>query len=635
MKQLRVLLVCLGMLFGVSSAIADTRVALVIGNSRYREVGVLPNPQRDAVLVADTLKDEGFDVVLVEDATRAAMLQALNTFNDQADQADWALVYFAGHGLEIGGVDYLLPIDAQLKFDRDAQDEAVSLNRVLDTVVNARKMRLVILDACRNNPFATTMKRSVALRAVDRGLAPIQPQAGIMVVYAAAAGEVAEDGTGDHSPFTKALVNRLKEPGLEVSRLFNVVTADVLDATRHHQRPFEYGSNPSREEFFFKLPLPPEVSSPSSISDAKIWSYLKGSTDPKMLTDFHDGLSPDSPLRSAVEARLKEVLGNSVVAAPTPASTGLSPDEVAWSYIQGSTDAKILRKFLAQFPDSERRNEIWAKLASLEQLEPVAQSPTIADAPASNEATRPFADEAAWAQVAPSVFSADLRGFMERFPHSPLKHKAEQRLNELDETLWLETPRDDVAAQRHYLALFPDGLHKSQAQVLLASLEQLEPVAQSPTIADAPASNEATRPFADEAAWAQVAPSVFSADLRGFMERFPHSPLKHKAEQRLNELDETLWLETPRDDVAAQRHYLALFPDGLHKSQAQVLLASLEQLEPVASKRHIMTRERTVAVASVRHAALRPSPAPHPLIKAAAPAHESKCFRFREERYCP
>ena len=319
MKPLHVVLVCLGTLLSVSSAVADTRIALVIGNSRYNNVGVLANPQRDAALVADTLRSEGFDAVLVQDATQAVMIQALNAFNDRADQADWALVYFAGHGIEIGGVDYLLPIDARLRDDRDAQDEAVSLNRVLDTVENARKMRLVILDACRNNPFATTMKRSVASRAITRGLAPIEPQAGIMVVYAAAAGEVAEDGSGDHSPFTTALVNRLKEPGLEVSRLFNVVTADVLDATEHHQRPFEYGSNPSREEFFFKPPLPVEAPPSSSISDAKMWSYLKGSTDSKTLQDFHDVLPPDSPLRGAVEARLEEIQGrNDQVSMLTP-----------------------------------------------------------------------------------------------------------------------------------------------------------------------------------------------------------------------------------------------------------------------------------------------------------------------------
>ena len=140
---------------------ADTRVALVIGNSAYSGVGALSNPIGDAALVADALGSDGFKVKLVRDATRTAMLKALQAFSDEADQADWALVYYAGHGIEVGGVNYLLPTDVELRSDRDAQDEAISLNRVLETVENARKLRLVILDACRNNPFAAAMKRSI------------------------------------------------------------------------------------------------------------------------------------------------------------------------------------------------------------------------------------------------------------------------------------------------------------------------------------------------------------------------------------------------------------------------------------------------------------------------------------------
>ena len=113
-------------------AFADSRVALVIGNSAYAGVGALSNPKNDAALVAATLGGEGFKVTLVQDANRIAMLKALRGFSDEADQADWALVYYAGHGIEVGGVNYLLPIDVELREDRDAQDEAISLNRVLD-----------------------------------------------------------------------------------------------------------------------------------------------------------------------------------------------------------------------------------------------------------------------------------------------------------------------------------------------------------------------------------------------------------------------------------------------------------------------------------------------------------------------
>ena len=280
-------------------AFADSRVALVIGNSAYAGVGALSNPKNDAALVAATLGGEGFKVTLVQDANRIAMLKALRGFSDEADQADWALVYYAGHGIEVGGVNYLLPIDVELREDRDAQDEAISLNRVLDAVASAHKLRLVILDACRNNPFAATMKRSIYTRAVvDRGLAPADPPAGILVVYAAEAGQVAEDGASGHSPFTAALAHVLQEPGLEVRRLFDAVTADVIEATGGHQRPYQYGSNPSREAFYFA----PPVSASPSISDSAIAAAIDAATSVDQLTSLI-ALLPEGRLKERAQAR--------------------------------------------------------------------------------------------------------------------------------------------------------------------------------------------------------------------------------------------------------------------------------------------------------------------------------------------
>ena len=137
------------------------------------------NPKDDAALVAETLGGEGFKVTLLQDAKHDAMLKALRSFSDEADQADWALVYYAGHGIEVGGVNYLLPIDVELREDRDAEDEAISLDRVLRAVAKAHKLRLVVLDACRNNPFTGTMKRSIYTRGVvDRGLAACSAASG-------------------------------------------------------------------------------------------------------------------------------------------------------------------------------------------------------------------------------------------------------------------------------------------------------------------------------------------------------------------------------------------------------------------------------------------------------------------------
>ena len=236
-------------------ATAERRIALVFGNSAYQAASALRNPTNDAKGVAEALRNAGFNSVrVVNDATHDSMIQVLRTFQDEADTAEWAVVYYAGHGIEIGGVNYLVPTDARLKVDRDAQDEAVSLNRVLDAVAGAKKLKLVMLDACRDNPFARQMRRTIATRAVSRGLTSIEPEGATLVVYAAKDGEVAEDGGGDHSPFTAALMKRLQQPGVEINRLFRLVTGDVLQATGNHQRPFVYGSIPGEEEFYFRVP---------------------------------------------------------------------------------------------------------------------------------------------------------------------------------------------------------------------------------------------------------------------------------------------------------------------------------------------------------------------------------------------
>jgi uncharacterized caspase-like protein len=130
------------------------RVALVIGNSAYVNVPRLPNPTGDAEAIAQVLRADGFkSVTVVEDASRADMASGVQAFQAEADQADWALVYYAGHDIEIGGTNYLVPADARLKSDRNAPDEAMSLNRVIDTISGAKKLKLLMLDACRDNPF--------------------------------------------------------------------------------------------------------------------------------------------------------------------------------------------------------------------------------------------------------------------------------------------------------------------------------------------------------------------------------------------------------------------------------------------------------------------------------------------------
>jgi uncharacterized caspase-like protein len=241
-----------GLAAAQQQGIAEKRVALVVGNSEYRNVPVLPNPGRDAQALATVLRSVGFqNVQLATDVSRTRLIENLRAFARAASDADWAVVYYAGHGIEINGVNYLIPVDATLGADRDVAYEAVPLEQVLDSVDAARRLRVVILDACRDNPFLAQMKRGAGTRSVGRGLARIEPAGGTLVAYAAKAGQVALDGDGGgNSPFVASLIKYLPQPGIEINMLFRLVRDDGMEATGRKQEPFIYGSLPARDFFF-------------------------------------------------------------------------------------------------------------------------------------------------------------------------------------------------------------------------------------------------------------------------------------------------------------------------------------------------------------------------------------------------
>lgn len=233
------------------------RVALVIGNSAYTQTGMLPNPVKDARSMVATLKRVGFThVVDLYDATREQMLQGLKTWGDSVEGAEWALVFFAGHGLELNGTTYIVPIDAALRRDTHVEDETISLNRIIAKVDAASKIGLIILDSCRDNPFLKKMTRSGgATRSIGQGLAPVDPEGNVLVAYAAKPGTVAEDGTGDHSPFTAALLQHMTERGIEVQFLFRKVRETVRTATERRQEPAHYSAL-GAEPLYLRPPLP-------------------------------------------------------------------------------------------------------------------------------------------------------------------------------------------------------------------------------------------------------------------------------------------------------------------------------------------------------------------------------------------
>jgi hypothetical protein len=245
------------------------RIALVIGNSAYKNVPALTNPQKDASAIAASLRNIGFETVTLSiDATREKLIDALRAFADESEKADWAIVYYAGHGIEVNGQNYLIPTDARLATDRDVQFEAIPLDQVMAALEGAKKLKLVLLDACRDNPFAPQMRKTtapapaavaaastaggtVSSRSIGRGLGEVKVQGASLVVFAAKHGETALDGEGGNSPFAVALVQRIATPGVEINKIFRLVRDDVMEATAGRQEPYTYGSLPGKEDFFF------------------------------------------------------------------------------------------------------------------------------------------------------------------------------------------------------------------------------------------------------------------------------------------------------------------------------------------------------------------------------------------------
>ena len=227
--------VALGILAANCGAQAAERVALVIGNGNYQHTGQLANPVNDAALMAQSLRGVGFEVVTASDATHKSLLNAMSEFGRVSQGAQVALFFYAGHGLEVAGRNWILPVDADIQASSDLPSAAVKVDDVLELMeLSEARIRLVVLDACRNNPLPRSLTRSTT-----RGLAKIDASAaGTMVVFSAAPGEVALDGSGANSPFSQALASHIGESGLEVRQMIGRVRQDVMAATNNKQVPW-------------------------------------------------------------------------------------------------------------------------------------------------------------------------------------------------------------------------------------------------------------------------------------------------------------------------------------------------------------------------------------------------------------
>src|SRR5215831_5664124 len=376
-------------------AFADGRVALVIGNSAYQNAPTLPNPKRDAEAIVASLKKGGYTVVSANDVGNLQFKRAVRQFEDAAANAEVAVVFYAGHGIEIGGINYMIPVDAKLASDRDAEDEAITLDRIVSSVDGAKQLGLVILDACRDNPFISKMKRprTAAMRAVTAGLVLVEPTArNTLIAYAAKAGFAAEDGDREHSPFTESLLKHLFEPGRDIRIAFGYIRDEVYESTGRRQEPYVSGSLGGAH-----ISLVPALERATPVVDEK------AQRDDFMLVDkLTDGAAPADAIRVwdaylaqhtnglyhelARQRRVKLALVvQENVATPLPnppdgprlaaidpgkppsAPSPSSEEQRAWDRIKNSSNQAALRDFIRRYPSSVLANTAQTRLQALER----------------------------------------------------------------------------------------------------------------------------------------------------------------------------------------------------------------------------------------------------------------------------
>jgi hypothetical protein len=283
MRRLLFLSIFVWLCFAAQADAAE-RVALIFGNGDYQNAPRLPNPLNDATDVAAAFERLGFSVQLIKNGTFDAMRRSLLNFAQQTPKADIVVVYFAGHGMEIRDENWLIPIDAELRTDFSAGQEAISLANVLSIASKARKLGLIILDACRDNPFGRQLQMSQPGRAVaPRGLLPVEPPNSVLVVFAAKHGTTADDGAGRNSPFTMALLHNLETPGLEINYLLRNIHDEVYASTGQHQEPYVYGTL-SREPIYLKPADPGDASLEAAA--ARTWEAVKETNSSDVLKKF-------------------------------------------------------------------------------------------------------------------------------------------------------------------------------------------------------------------------------------------------------------------------------------------------------------------------------------------------------------
>ncbi len=336
MRYPALILSAICMAFTVSAAQAEKRVAFVVGNGTYKNVAPLPNPSVDAKAMAAALRNVGFEVVEGSNLTRDKMTERLLDFGKKAQGADVALFFYAGHGIAISGTNYLLPIDADIKSEMDVKlGAAINIDLTLEQTMGDAKVKLVFLDACRDNPFAAKIKSNAATRSVNvqTGLAEMKSGEGTLIAFATGPGQTALDGQeGNNSPFTRALLANLTQPGVEIQQAMTKVRAQVNEETNKGQLPWGH-TNLIGAVYLNGAPAPGAVAAAapaanvSKASDVELefWRSIKDSNKTEELNAYLTNY-PNGQFRSLALSRIASIESGAKDAAATRnLSKGIDP----------------------------------------------------------------------------------------------------------------------------------------------------------------------------------------------------------------------------------------------------------------------------------------------------------------------
>ncbi|MCP3383332.1 caspase family protein [Bradyrhizobium sp. CCGUVB4N] len=325
MRTLTIIVSLMCMALSVSAARADRRVAFVVGNGAYKNVAQLPNPPIDAKAMAATLRNVGFEVIEGSNLSRDQMTEKLLDFGRKAQGSDVAVFYYAGHGIAVGGSNYLLPVDADIKSEMDVKlGAAINIDLTLDQTMGDAKVKLVFLDACRDNPFAAKIKSNSATRSVNvqSGLAEMKSGEGTLIAFATGPGQTALDGQeGNNSPFTRALIDNITKPGVEIQQAMTSVRAQVNEETHKGQLPWGHTNligavylNPAQQTQQVANAAPTASSSmpaaaASSSSDGvelEYWRSVKETNKPEELNAYLSAY-PNGQFKALALARLAAI----------------------------------------------------------------------------------------------------------------------------------------------------------------------------------------------------------------------------------------------------------------------------------------------------------------------------------------